>query len=115
MSSKRSREALPVSFLKRATSAIFEPVKINFCLVDTPVTEIYAKRATFEPLQHRIVLDGKIVATAALNQLSTNRLMIYPEKGIIEVNDKFVFKTQSEQVKGEKLTTDLFLKKMDEQ
>ena len=110
-----SKATIPGFLLKGAASAIFEPVKINFCLVDTPVTEIYAKRATFEPLQHRIVLDGKIVATAALNQLSTNRLMIYPEKGIIEINDKFVFKTQSEQVKGEKLTTDLFLKKMDEQ
>jgi hypothetical protein len=110
-----SQETLPVSLLKGATSAVFEPVKISFCLDDSPVIEIHAKRATFEPLQHRLVLDGKIVVTAGPNQLSTNRLMIYPEKGVIEVNDKFVLKTQSEQVKGEKLTSDLFLKKMNEQ
>jgi lipopolysaccharide export system protein LptA len=109
-----SKKTIPSSLLKGVTSVIFEPVKINFCLDDTRVTEIRAKRASFEPLQRRIVLDGKIYATAALNQLSTDRLMIYPEKGIIKVNNKFVLKTQTEQISGEKLTTDLFLKKMDE-
>jgi len=107
------KETIPVSLLNGATSAVFEPVKINFCLNDTPITQIRAKRATFEPLQGRIVLDGKIFATAALNQLSTNRLMIYPEKGIIKVNNNFVLKTESQQISGEKLTTDLFLKKVD--
>ena len=110
-----SEETIPDSLLKGATSAVFEPVKINFCLDDRPVTEISAKRAFFEPLQRRIVMEGKIFAKATLKQLSTNRLMIYPEKGIIEVNHKFILKTQSEKISGEKLTTDLFLKKMDEQ
>jgi len=110
-----SKETIPVSLLKGATSAIFEPVKINFCVDDTPVTEIRAKTATFDPRRRRIVMHGDIFATAGFNQLSTNRLMIYPEKGIIEVNNKFVLKTQGEQINGEKLITDLFLKKMDEQ
>ena len=110
-----SKEAFPVSLLKGATSVVFEPVKISFCLDDTPVTEISARRATFEPLQCRLVLDGKIVAKTAPNQLSTNRLMIYPENGIIKVNNKFVLKTESEQISGEKLTTDLFLKKVKQQ
>jgi hypothetical protein len=110
-----SKETLPASLLKGASSVIFEPVRINFCLDDTPVTEIHAKRATIDPLQRRIVLEGKIVATAAPNRLSTNRLMIYPEKGIIEVNHNFVLKIEDEQITGEKLITDLFLKKMDGQ
>jgi hypothetical protein len=111
-----SKETFPVSVLNGATSAVFEPVKINFCLLDdTPVTEIRAKRATFEPLHRRIVLRGEIFATAGFSQLSTNRLMIYPEKGIIEINNKFVLKTQNEQIIGEKLTTDLFLKKVGRQ
>jgi len=108
-----SKETIPASLLKDSTSAVFEPVKINFCLDDAPVTEIYAKRATIEPLKRRIVLAGKIVATAAPNKLSTDRLMIYPEKGRIEVSNKFVLKTESEQISGEKLTTDLFLKKVE--
>ncbi|MEJ2731248.1 MAG: LPS export ABC transporter periplasmic protein LptC [Deltaproteobacteria bacterium] len=110
-----SKETIPDSLLKGAASAIFEPVKINFCLDGTPVTEISAKSATFDPLQHRIVLEGKIVATAAPNRLSTNRLLIYPDKGIIEVNNKFVLKTQSGQITGEKLTTDFFLEKVSRQ
>lgn len=104
-----SKDTIPVSLLKGAASAVFEPVKINFCLNDTPVTEIRAKTATFDPRHRRIVMQGDIFATANSNQLSTNKLMIYPDKGIIEVKHKFVLKTQSEQMNGEKLTTDLFL------
>jgi hypothetical protein len=107
-----SKDTLPVSLLKGATSAVFEPVKINFCLDDTPVTEIRAKKATFDPRQRRIVMQGDIFATANSNQLSANKLMIYPDKGIIEVKHNFVLKTQSGQMNGEKLTTDLFLKKI---
>jgi hypothetical protein len=107
-----SKDTLPVSLLKGATSAVFEPVKINFCLDDTPVTEIRAKQATFDPRHRRIVMQGDIFATANSNQLSANKLMIYPDKGIIEVKHNFVLKTQSGQMNGEKLTTDLFLKKI---
>ena len=111
-----SEETIPTSLLKGATSAVFEPVKINFCLLDgKPVTEIHAKRATFDPRRRRINMDGKILATASFCELSTNRLMIYPEKGIIEVNNKFVLKTQSGQITGEKLTTDFFLEKVNRQ
>jgi len=111
-----SKETLPASLLKGASSAIFEPVKINFCSLDgKPVMEIRAKRATFDPRRRRIVMDGKILATASSNELSTNRLLIYPDKGIIEVNNKFVLKKQGEQINGDKLTTDLFLKKVDGQ
>ena len=108
-----SKETIPTSLLKGATSAVFEPVKINFCLLDgKPVTEIRAKRATFDPRRCRIVMDGKILATASFSELSTNRLLIYPDKGIIEVKNKFVLKTQSGQITGEKLTTDFFLEKV---
>jgi len=110
-----SKETIPVSLLNGVSSAVFEPVKINFCIDNTPVTEIRAKRATFDPLQRRIVLDGKISATAAPHQLLTDRLMIYPEKGIIEVNHKFDLKTKNGRISGEKLTTDLFLKKIERQ
>jgi hypothetical protein len=41
--------------------------------------------------------------------------MIYPEKGIIEVNHSFVLETQSEKIIGEKLTANLFLNKVDRQ
>ena len=108
-----SQKTMPVSAFNGATSVIFEPVKINFYLDDTNVTEIHAREATFDPRRHRVILRGQIQATTASNQLSTDRLMIYPEKGIIEVNNKFVLKTKGEQITGEKLTTDFFLRKVD--
>lgn len=110
-----SQETMPVSALKGVTSILFEPVKINFYLDDTSTTQIRANKATIDPRQRRVILWGKILATSALNQLSTERLMIYPEKGLIEVNNKFVLKTQSGKITGEKLATDLFLKQRDRQ
>jgi hypothetical protein len=110
-----SEETMPVSVLKGVTSMIFEPIKINFYSDDTSVTEIHARKATLDLRQRRVVLQGKILATSALNQLSTKRLLIYPEKGIIEVNDNFVLTREGEQITGDKLITDLFLKKVDRQ
>jgi hypothetical protein len=108
-----SQETMPVSALKGATSLVFEPVKINFYLDDISTTQIRARKATLDPRQRRVILTGQILATTALNQLSTERLMIYPEKGIIEVDNKFVFETKVERITGEKLTTDFFLNKID--
>ena len=108
-----SQETMPFSALKGATSIIFEPVKINFYLDDTSTTQIRAGKATLDPRQHRVILRGQILATTASNQLSTERLMIYPEKGIIEINNKFVLRTEDGQITGEKLTTDFFLRKVD--
>ena len=108
-----SQEAMPVSALKGATSVTFEPVKINFYLDDTSTTQIRAGKATLDPRQRRVILQGQILATAASNQLSTERLVIYPEKGIIEINNKFVLETKGERVTGEKLKTDFFLRKVD--
>jgi hypothetical protein len=105
-----SQETMPTSALKGATSVVFEPVKINCYLDDTNLTEIHARRASLDSRRRRLILQGKILVTSASNQLATERLIIYPEKGIIEVNNTFVLKTQSEKITGDKLTTDFFLK-----
>jgi hypothetical protein len=108
-----AKETMPFAALKGATSIIFEPVKISVYLDDTSKTQIRASKATLDPRQRRVILRGQILATSASNQLSTERLMIYPEKGIIEINDKFILKTNSERITGEKLTTDFFLNKVE--
>jgi len=107
-----SQETPLGSSLKGATSIIFKPVKINFRFANAPVTKIHASKATFDSSRQRIILKGQIIATAESNQLSTNRLMIYLEKGTFEIKNKFVLKTQSGQITGEKLITDFFLKKL---
>ena len=103
---------IPPSDLKGSVSAICEPVKINLYLDDTPVTGIKAETAIVDPLRRRLILRDTVRVTSGSSLLSTDRLVIYPETGLFEVNNKYVLETKGETITGEKLTTDFFLKKI---
>ena len=107
-----SQEMIPPTVLKGSVSAICEPVKINLYLDDAPVTGIKAEKAVVDPLKRRLILRDTVRVTSGSSLLSTDRLVIYPETGLFEVNNKYVLETQGETITGEKLTTDFFLKKI---
>ena len=100
---------MPPSALKGSVSAICEPVKITLHLDDAPVTRIQAEKAIVDPRKRRMILLDNIQVTSGTSKLFTNRLAIYPETGLFEINNKYVFETQGETSTGEKLTTDFFL------
>ena len=107
-----SQEMMPPSALKGSVSAICEPVKINLHLDDAPVTRIQAGKAIVDPRKRRMILRDNIQVTSGSSHLSTDRLAIYPETGLFEINNTYIFQTQGETITGEKLTTDFFLKKV---
>lgn len=107
-----SQEMMPPSALKGSVSAICEPVKITLHLDDAPVTRIQAEKAIVDPRKRRMILLDNIQVTSGTSKLLTNRLAIYPETGLFEIDNKYVFQTQGETITGEKLTTDFFLKKV---
>ena len=104
-----SQEILPPSALKGSISATCEPVKINLYIDDAPVTMIQAEKANVDPKGRRMILHNNIQVKSGSLSLSTDRLSIYPEKGLFEIEDKFVLQMQDETIRGEKLTTDFFL------
>jgi hypothetical protein len=104
-----SQEILPPAALKGSISATCEPVKINLYLDDAPVTVIQAEKAIVDPRQRRLILRNDIQVRSGSLSLSTDRMAIYPETGLFEIENKFVLKTQDETITGEKLTTDFFL------
>jgi len=114
MSFKRvlSQEVLPPAALKGSVSAICEPVRINLYLNDAPVTMIQAEKAIVDPRRQRMILQNKIQVSSGTLNLSTDRMAIYPEKGLFEVENKYVLKSQDETITGEKLVTDFFLKQV---
>ena len=107
-----SQEMMPPSALKGSVSAICEPVKINLHLDDAPVTRIQAGKAIVDPRKRRMILLDNIRVTSGSSHLSTDRLAIYPETGLFEVNNAYIFKTQGETLTGAKMTSDFFLKKV---
>jgi lipopolysaccharide export system protein LptA len=98
--------------LKGSVSAICEPVKINLYLNDAPVTVIQAENAIVDPRRRRMILRDNVQVISGISELSTNRLAIYPETGLFEVDHRYVLKSQDDTVTGEKLTTDFFLKQV---
>ena len=107
-----SQEMMPPSVLKGSVSAVCEPVKINLYLNDALVTMIQAEKAIVDPRRRRMILRKNIQVTSGASHLSTNRLAIYPETGLFEIENNYVLKRQGETITGEKLTTDFFLKKI---
>lgn len=112
-----TQEMLPSAELRGSVSVICEPIRINLYLDDAPkpVTMIQAGEAVVDPRRRRMILRDNIQVTSGALNLSTDRLAIYPETGLLEAESRYVLKSQNETVNGEKLTTDLFLKKVSTQ
>lgn len=107
-----SSEMLPPPALKGSVSAICEPVRINLYLNDEARTIIQAEKGIVDPRQRRMILHRNVQVNSGGLNLSTDRLVIYPETGLFEIEKKYVLKMQDETVTGEKLTTDFYLKKV---
>ena len=110
-----SRETLPSAMLKGGVSAICKPVKINLYVDDALLTKIQADKAIVDPRKRRMILRHSIQVTSGSSHLVTDRLTIYPEAGLFEVENNYVLKTQEEAIRGEKLTTDFSLRKVNMQ
>jgi hypothetical protein len=112
-----TQEMLPSAELRGSVSAICEPIRINLYLDDAskPVTRIQAEEAVVDPRRRRMILRNNIIVTSGALNLSTDNLAIYPDTGLLEAENKYVLKSQNETVTGEKLTTDLFLKRVSTQ
>ena len=89
-----SPETLPTQAMKGSVSAICEPIKIILYLNDAPVTMIQAEKAIVDPRRRSLILRKNIQVTSGNLNLSTDRLVIYPETGLFEMESKYVLKTQ---------------------
>ncbi len=103
---------LPPPALKGSISAICEPVKLNLYLEDNPVTMIYAEKGVVDPRRRRMIFHRNILVTSGGATLSTDRLAVYPETGLFEIENDYVLTKDDETITGEKLTTDFLLKKI---
>jgi lipopolysaccharide export system protein LptA len=103
---------LPPLALKGSVSAVFEPVQINFYIDDAPRTMIKAQKAIVDPRRRRMILQKDVQVNSGALNLSTDRLVIYPETGLFEIEKNYVLKTQDKTITGENLTTDFFLQKV---
>jgi len=107
-----SKDSMPPSMLKGTNSAICESIKVNLYLDDSPITRIQADAAIVDPRRRRMILLNSIQVISGSSHLSTDRLTIYPESGVFEVDNYYVLKTLAGTSTGENITTDFYLDKI---
>jgi len=104
-----SEGAMPTFSLKSALSFTFEAVKLNLHNGKSLIVQIQANRAAIKSRDRRVVFQGQVLAISNSRSLTTNKLTLFPDSGLIKTTHPFVFKTSEQQFTGNNLTINLSL------
>jgi hypothetical protein len=104
-----SKKIMPILTQKDIAALQFKPVKINFFNENKLLSRIQAKSAAINSMDGKIFLKGRISVKTAEKVLTTDRLTLVSDNGLIETNDGFVLKTPEKQITGKTLTSDIGL------
>ena len=104
-----SKEIAPIFSQKDIVALQFQPVKINFFSENKLLSQIQANSAVIRSLDGRIFLKGKISVNAADKVLSTDRMTLVSDSGLMETNDHFILTTPEKQITGKTLISDIGL------
>jgi hypothetical protein len=104
-----SKEIAPIFSQKDIVALQFQPVKINFFRQNKLLSQIQANSAIIRSLDGRIFLKGKISVNAADKVLSTDRMTLVSDSGLMETNDHFILTTPEKQITGKTLISDIGL------
>ena len=105
-----SRQALPSFPVKRISSVVMNPVRLKLHDEKSVVTQISADSATIRLKKRDILFRGNVRVLSGQRSLTTGELSMFPDKGVIRTHGHFILKTPQKQLRGEGLTTDIFLK-----
>ena len=107
-----SKDALPVFSTKRVSSIEMAPVCVALYEGKSVVSRIRADSAIV-CLKHRDVLfEGNVKVASGPRSLTTDRLRLLTEKTLLKTEGRFVLKTNKNEERGNKLTADIFLKRV---
>ena len=104
-----SKEVMPILSQKDISALIFEPAIINFFNGNNLITQVQANSATIKAMDGRIFLKGQISAESASRILSTDRLTLISDSGLMETNSNFILKTPEKQITGKSFKSDIVL------
>lgn len=107
-----SKDVLPVFSTKRVSSIEMAPVCVALYEGKSVVSRIRADSAIV-CLKHRDVLfEGNVKVASGPRSLTTDRLRLLTEKTLLKTEGRFVLKTNKNEERGNKLTADIFLKRV---
>lgn len=108
-----SKDALLAFPGKSIASITMQPVSMSLYIGESLITRISASSASVRMKQRDIVFQGGVEVSSDKKTLTTDRLIFFPEKALINTNSHFVLKTIDGQSEGEQLSADIFLMPID--
>ena len=105
-----SKNALPSFQTKRISSIVMEPVCLKLHDEQSAVTRISAASAVIRLKKRYILFKGNVRVVSGPRVLTTSRLSLFPENAVIKTDQHFILKTPEKELKGDRLTSDIFLR-----
>ena len=105
-----SKGSLPSFQVKRISSIVMEPVCVELHDEQSSVTRISAASAVIRLKKRCILFKGNVRVVSGPRVLTTSRLNLFPENAIIRTDQHFTLKTPEKELKGDRLTFDIFLR-----
>jgi len=105
-----SKDSLPSFQVKRISSIVMEPVCLELHDEQSSVTRISAASAVIRLKKRYILFKGNVRVVSGSRVLTTSRLSLFPENAVIRCDQHFTLKTPEKELKGDRLTSDIFLK-----
>lgn len=104
-----SKDALPSMLVKRISSVSIVPVRLVLLNGDSPLATISAQSATVRLRERDILFRGKVKLTSGNRVLTTNEMLLLPEKGTVQCDHNFQLTASGKERSGVHLNTDIFL------
>lgn len=104
-----SKEALSSFPIKRISAIIMEPVQVELCDAQSVVTRISADSAVLRSAKQYILFKGNVRVKSSGRLLTTERLVLLPERASLKTGSEFLLDTPVKKIQGRRLAADLFL------
>jgi len=108
-----TQTALPEMPVKRIGNLVCRPVKIDLYEGDMLTSQIKADTAEVGLRERTIIFTGHVRVVSGKNRLATERLIFFPETGLLRTDTTFVLQREGRPTRGSNLLVDILLNPMD--
>jgi len=104
-----TKDSLPSFPVKRISSIVLQPVYVALHDEQSEVSRISAASAVIRLRKKDILFKGNVKVLSGSRVLTTDRLRMLPARAVIETEGPFVMQTPERRLKGQHLTSTIFL------
>jgi hypothetical protein len=90
-----------------------KPVTVRIHDEKSIPTQLFAASATFRLKERDILFNGDVRVLSVPFLLTTDQLILLPDKGLLKIDKPYVLRTSDKRTEGINLMTDIFLRPVD--